>query len=488
MKTLILVVAYEAEKHIESVLNRIPWARLPGSGEVLVMDDASTDKTSALAASWQGPPGSWPVRVLKNPKNLGYGGNQKLGYSYALQNNFDQVVLLHGDGQYAPELLPEMIGPLVAGKCSAVFGSRMLQRSNALKGGMPFYKWIANQLVTKLENKILGTSLSEFHTGYRAYRCDLLRKVPFELNTNGFHFDTEIIIQINRAKELISEISIPTFYGNEVCRVNGWKYCWGCIWSCLEAWCTDAGIFYARRFDGGLSDGSRYVSKVHLEGSSHAEAITCVPSGSKVLDLGGGNCWVGKALLENKRCEVTILDEYFLPQTMPGLILQKHDLNQKLPRLGKAEVVLLLDVLEHLDRPRQRELLGEIRRALPTLPMLIISVPNTSFLPLRLVFLFTGRLNYGRRGILDETHRFLFSRHSLKELLADSMFSIQSLRGIPPPIGLLGLPPRFRYFMEKLLQRLALFCPGLFSYQWFCIAQPIPSAEMLLNEAKGFPI
>ena len=479
-------MAYEAERHIESVLNRIPWADLPGDGEVLVMDDASKDKTSSLAAAWHGPSGSWPVRVLRNPKNLGYGGNQKLGYRYAIQNNFEQVVLLHGDGQYAPELLPQMIIPLIAGKSSAVFGSRMLQKSSALKGGMPFYKWIANQLVTGLENKILGTSLSEFHTGYRSYRCNLLQRIPFELNTNGFHFDTEIIIQIVRINAIISEIPIPTFYGSEICRVNGWKYCLGCLRSCLEAWCTDAGIFYARRFDVSPPEEGRYVSKLRLTDSSHAEAVAHVPTGAKVLDLGGGNGWVGKALIESKKCKVTILDQSAPRTSEPGLVFQNHDLNLPLPRLENTDVILLLDVLEHLDRRRQRELLGEIRQALPTLPRLIVSVPNTSFLPLRLVFLFAGRLNYGRRGILDETHRFLFTRHSLKELMADSMFTIQKFQGIPPPIGLLSLPPLFCHALEYILRILARYLPGLFAYQWFCIAEPTPSAKALLGEARVF--
>lgn len=113
MKTLILIVAYEAENHIQSVLSRIPWSRLKGQGQVLVLDDASSDKTSDLAATWTPPKNAWPIQVLKNPVNLGYGGNQKIGYGYAIRHNFDHVVLLHGDGQYAPEFLPEMMDPLI---------------------------------------------------------------------------------------------------------------------------------------------------------------------------------------------------------------------------------------------------------------------------------------------------------------------------------------------------------------------------------------
>jgi len=145
-----------------------------------------------------------------------------------------------------------------------------------------------------------------------------------------------------------------------------------------------------------------------------------------------------------------------------------------------------LDVLEHLDRRRQRELLGEIRTAFPQLHMLLITVPNTSFLPLRLVFLFTGRLNYGRRGILDETHKFLFSRHSLKELLNDSMFSITSLKGLPPPLGLLPLPKWSSSILEPIANCLVSFLPGLFAYQWICVSTPIPTTDSLLSKTKSF--
>jgi glycosyltransferase involved in cell wall biosynthesis len=486
MKTLILIVAYEAEKHIQSVLSRIPWFRLQGHGQVLVLDDASTDHTSAIASSWIPQNNAWPIQVLKNPVNLGYGGNQKVGYRYAIQNNFDYVVLLHGDGQYAPELLPEMIEPLITKQGDAVFGSRMLNRRSALSGGMPFYKWVANQIVTSLENRILGASLSEFHTGYRAYNCHLLSRIPFELNTNNFHFDTEIIIQIIRAGGCIREIAIPTYYGSEICRVNGWKYCWGCLKSCLESWCTDAGIFYARRFDVLTKGDDKYVSKIHLHGSSHAEAIKRIQPGSKVIDLGGGNGWIAKHLVTEKACEVTILDEEIHATPIPRLSLHIHDLNKPLSPLGPTDSILLLDVLEHLDRRRQRELLGEVRNAYPQLPMLLITVPNTSFLPLRLVFLFSGRLNYGRRGILDETHRFLFSRHSLKELLSDSMFSITSLKGLPPPIGLLPLPKWLTSILEPILNFLVSLLPGLFAYQWICASTPMPSADSLLSKTKSF--
>ena len=136
--------------------------------------------------------------VLKNDLNQGYGGNQKIGYYYAIANHFDVVVLLHGDGQYAPEQLPILLKPFTRNqdKPDAVFGSRMLNRRQAIRGGMPYYKYVGNQVLTAAQNFLLGSNLSEFHTGYRLYSVEQLNKIPFDLNTNDFHFDTEIIVQL----------------------------------------------------------------------------------------------------------------------------------------------------------------------------------------------------------------------------------------------------------------------------------------------------
>jgi glycosyltransferase involved in cell wall biosynthesis len=146
---------------------------LPTETEIVVLDDASTDQTVAVAVQASK---SLPlrVRILTNPENLGYGGNQKVGYQLALSEGFDAVVLLHGDGQYAPEFLPSMLEPIISGRATAVLGSRMITKKAALAGGMPIYKWIGNQVLTSIENLMMGTSLSEFHTGYRAYEKNSL--------------------------------------------------------------------------------------------------------------------------------------------------------------------------------------------------------------------------------------------------------------------------------------------------------------------------
>src|SRR4029453_10896786 len=136
------------------------------------------------------------LTVLFNPENQGYGGNQKIGFHYAIEKGFDFVALIHGDGQYAPECLPELIEPLASRQADAVFGSRMMRKADARRGGMPLYKFVGNRILTSVENPLLRTNLSEWHSGYRVYSTDALRRIPFHLNSSVFHFDTEIIIQL----------------------------------------------------------------------------------------------------------------------------------------------------------------------------------------------------------------------------------------------------------------------------------------------------
>ena len=227
MRLLIFVVAYNAQQHITKTLDRIPRDWLATTDyKILIINDASVDKSSDLIEEYINAHPDIDITALNNDVNLGYGGNQKKGYKYAIQNKYDIVALLHGDGQYAPEYLPQMIEPILKDQAELVLGSRMLDKMKALEGNMPFYKWIGNQTLTFLQNRLLGTNLSEFHTGYRVYKVVALGRIPFSDNSNYFDFDTEIIIQLFDTGSRIKEISIPTFYGDEISYVNGLKYAW----------------------------------------------------------------------------------------------------------------------------------------------------------------------------------------------------------------------------------------------------------------------
>lgn len=248
-RILIFIAAYNAEKTLDAVLARIPYADLGPESVVLVIDDASHDATFQVGIAYKRANAGLPLVVLRTPVNQGYGGNQKLGYRYAIEKGFDVVALVHGDGQYPPEMLPALTNPLLKNDAEAVFGSRMLQRGAALRGGMPVYKYVGNRVLTVLQNVILQTRLSEFHSGYRAYAVAALRQVPFDLNSNDFHFDTEIIIQLIRMGFRIKEIAIPTHYGDEPCHVNGVRYAWNVLTTTALSRVQDLGLCYRRKFD-----------------------------------------------------------------------------------------------------------------------------------------------------------------------------------------------------------------------------------------------
>src|SRR4051794_36367019 len=156
--------------------------------EVILVDDSSTDETVRLARGL-------PIHLVWHPHQVGYGANQKTCYMEALQHDADVVVMLHPDGQYEPRLIPAMCAPILAGDADLVLGSRFAERGMALEQGMPRWKYVANRFLTTIENRIMGTSLSEAHTGYRAYSRRFLLTVPFLRNANDFSFDSEILMQ-----------------------------------------------------------------------------------------------------------------------------------------------------------------------------------------------------------------------------------------------------------------------------------------------------
>jgi len=223
-KILIFVVAYNQEKIIKHLLERIPKEVINGVSEILVADDASRDNTAKIALEYKKQHNLKKLKVVRHEINKGYGGNQKWAYDYAIKNNFDIAIMLHGDAQYPPEHIPNLLFPLKERKADFVFGSRMTGAPR--KGGMPLYKFLGNKFLTTTENIILKPKpwLSEYHSGFRLYSVKALKDIPFHKNSDDYHFDSEIIIQLMIAKKKITEKPIPTHYGDEKCNVNVIKY------------------------------------------------------------------------------------------------------------------------------------------------------------------------------------------------------------------------------------------------------------------------
>jgi glycosyltransferase involved in cell wall biosynthesis len=234
MRLAILVVAYNAESTLRNVLERIPPDILAKVEEIVVFDDASQDRTVEVGNSLLGQFHGVKLSIFQNPENLMYGGNQQRGYQYVIDQEYDAVVLLHGDGQYAPEVMQSLLTPLEMGEADLVMGSRMIVRGAARAGNMPLYKYVGNRILTWIQNRLVGTSFSEFHSGYRAYSVQALRQVPLGRLTSNWHFDTQIILEFLERGFRVTEVPIPTYYGDEICRVNGVFYALNCVVTSLK--------------------------------------------------------------------------------------------------------------------------------------------------------------------------------------------------------------------------------------------------------------
>ena len=482
-RVLVFIVAYNAEKTISSVVRRIP-AELSSlyRVEVLIIDDASQDATFSRSLGVKKEEDTaFPIHVLFNPVNQGYGGNQKLGFQYAIENSFDFVALVHGDGQYAPECLPMLMEPLRTGEANAVFGSRMLTRMGALRGGMPAYKFIGNKILTWIENRLLRANLSEFHSGYRIYSIQALQAIPFDRNSNGFPFDTEIIIQLLIARQPIKELPIPTYYGDEICHVNGLKYAWDVVIAALKARLQELSLFYDRRFDCAPPEtSSPYRLKLGYA-SPHTLALERVRPGSRVLDLGCAGGYMGAVLKDQKQCFVSAVDINEI--SIRGLDeFQIHDLNIGVPHIPADgyDVVLMLDVIEHLNRPET--FLEQLRQQLArsTSTELLISTGNVACFITRLM-LMLGQFNYGKRGILDVTHTRLFTFASLRRALEQAGFTVLETKGVPGPFPLAIGDNFLSRTLLAVNQFLIRISRGLFSYQIFMRVKPQPLLKSLLQ-------
>src|SRR5450432_2838500 len=479
-KLLVFVIAYCAESTLQQVLERIPASIFEGyECEVLVVDDASKDRTFEIGREYQRSHPEIRLTVLRNEFNQGYGGNQKVGYAYAIARGFDFVAMVHGDGQYAPEELPQLLEPLRTGEADAVFGSRMMQRFGALKGGMPLYKYVGNKVLTTVQNAMLGTRLSEFHSGYRIYSVRMLDRVQYRLNSNDFHFDTEIIIQLFNAGARIVELPIPTFYGDEVCRVDGMKYAKDVLHATLQNVAHRSGLLWQRRFDPRDVEPRSDLKLGYA--SSHTYALAAVRAGAKVLEIGSESAELSREL-RNKNCEVTVVDPNPASTPADDAHVIEQDLNDP-PRFDARgyEVLLMLDTIEHLHDPER--FLELLRKQFEHAPKtLILTTPNIAFVIPRLMLL-AGQFNYGREGILARTHARLFTFRSMRHMLRDAGFKIKTIRGVPAPfpkaLGA-GVAGQAAVAANLALIRLS---KTLFAYQIFIEAESTPDVDFLVHDA-----
>jgi len=461
----IIVVAYNAASTLAKVLDRIPLDFIPRITQILICDDASDDETYLVGLGYKQVDGRrLPLEVLRNPLNLGYGGNQKMGYGWAIEHDLDIVVLLHADGQYAPELLPEIVAPLERGEADAVFGSRMMTPGGARRGGMPMYKLIGNKVLSTIENRLAGAELSEWHSGYRAYSVAALRDLPFRENADGYHFDTQIIIQFHEAGKRIMEIPIPTYYGDEISYVNGPRYAVDIVKDVIK--------YRAHKM--GIGKGDTAFATSLYEPKAGADTATGrmlawvsgAPAG-RVLVVGVEAELVGAELRGAGHEVVVLLDPARVDALPDDDMLLAADLDDGIPAAAGDgfDLVVAVDALGRV-RDSSR-LLADLHRVMRPGGRLVASVPNfTHWYPRARVM--SGRWRYDMRGVLDEGQLHFFTGGEVAQRLADAGFEPRRRETVGLPRGADGSPAMSVVDGVGLALR-----PTLFAYQYlFEVAKP----------------
>ncbi len=474
----IVVVAYNAAATLAQVLDRIPREFVPRISGILVCDNYSEDATYLVGLGYQQLAGrDLPLTVLRQDRNLGYGGNQKTGYRWAIEQDFDIAVLLHGDGQYAPELLPEIVAPLEGGEADAVFGSRMMVPRDALKGGMPMYKYIGNRVLTAFENRLAGTGLSEWHSGYRAYSVDALRAIPFEDNSDDYDFDTGIILQLHEAGKHIVEIPIPTFYGDEISYVNGMRYAKDIARQVVRYRANKLGI--------GLEPTSVVKPESVHEGTAHQV-------GTRVLQWMDGRppgsvlCLADRAAIQGVGAElagrghaVTAIDIDEHADLLAAV--EKAVAEAGTPDAGGGfDAALLVGALERSADPVR--LLALLRGAArPGGTVLVVTGNVGHWYPRTKVAL--GRFEYEDGGILDRRNLRLFTRSGVEGAAAAAGYGVRRRE----PLVITGAepPPRRSRVSARADALGVLVAPGLFAARWLLELSPVQPVAVEAGPAGG---
>lgn len=416
------------------------------------------------------PEGPFPVNVLNTGLVEGYGGRQKLALEYALERGFDGVVLLGDESSGAEAFDPtSLLEPLFTNDADATF-----------RAPPPALR---ERLAKHLIERVVRRPICSLHGGDRAYRVDALRRIPFALDADGRHIDTEILIQLDVAG--LRVVEVPARAAAASGQPPTWNHILDAGRAAVRARLHQMSLFYERRFDceGETRDNAKYRLKMEFD-SSHVRALAQIPKGARVLDLGCAGGDFAQLLEREHGCTVTAVDREPLAPGNTVSAFHLWDLDQGPPELDYAsyDLVVMLDVIEHLRAPEHfmQELYARTA-GLPNLK-LVFTTGNVAFVTTR-VGLILGQFNYGKRGILDLTHTRLFTFSTFRRLAQQAGFRILHREGVPAPFPLATTNRALGHGLLALNRSLIPLVPSLTAYQILLVLAPKPSLGLLLTQA-----
>jgi SAM-dependent methyltransferase len=398
----------------------------------------------------------------------GLGASIKDAFAHCQESGFDIVAILHADGKYAPETIDSLIAPLLREEVDAVFGSRFLA-GRPPRRDMPLHKYLAIRLLRAVHNRVIDLELSEHHCGYRAYSVEALAGLPYALNSDDIHFDTEIIVQLRQKGLKIAEVPVPVYSGSETDSFRGVAYTFNVMRVLVQYWLHERGLREYPKF----AITEKYVYKTAPE-ASHQKILSLVDKDrQRVLDVGCGAGYLADALRQRGNQVVGV--DVRRTEGIEERVDEFHQVDldrEEIPRPdSRFSFIILADVLEHLREPER--LVARCRDLLADDGALIVSVPNVAHWSVRLSLL-VGRFAYTARGILDKGHLRFFTLASILRELGAAGFSVERIETTPVPLeellGRSSLGPFGR--LLRSFQRLATrVWKEFFGYQFILRAR-----------------